>query len=392
MNAYSTEDTIIAYFDGRLTDAEGAELLHRVSISPEIRELFEQHSALREMAVRAVRQTTIAPELEASLFRRIEALHQEEKLPAAFWSIRRLSLTGALAALLLFGVVHSFEFGNSVKPQGVNNSAVKVMPAIQYDRAFVRFDAPSVTMNSKVINGAVAKEARTSVATEPESSHELDREPDIAMQPVPRTIQPADIEIPGHSTSSLESLRSFQGNDEPARFELGVSSPMSGFVAYSNLSPGLFSDVTIRVAYNIDPNNQIGIEATGGGFVKLNTTSTNEKGYTSITGAQVLATSYAEELVYRRREAVGDGLFYVIGGIGGGIYSLGTVFTAELGIQVPFGNRMLGGVSIVADRLHQSGASPSDMVNASSIPAIYSGARAVNTLMGHIEYALSYQF
>src|SRR5438045_3870341 len=110
MKNYQIEDTVIAYLDGRLTDVEGAELLHRVSVSPEIREIYEQHELLRSMSFRAARNVSVAPELEDALFKRINAMQHEEKLPAGFWSMRKISTTAAVIAVALAGLLSSSEF------------------------------------------------------------------------------------------------------------------------------------------------------------------------------------------------------------------------------------------------------------------------------------------
>src|SRR5579872_1131284 len=124
MKVYPIEDTIIDYFDGRLNDAEGAELLHRVSVSPEIRAIFEEHDALRQMAVRAARNISIAPELEEAVFARVAALQEEERLPAGFWSLRRISVAAGVAAIFIAGIVGSLEFQNAgiIRNAGINSA------------------------------------------------------------------------------------------------------------------------------------------------------------------------------------------------------------------------------------------------------------------------------
>ncbi|HET6512918.1 MAG TPA: hypothetical protein VFH43_12040 [Candidatus Kapabacteria bacterium] len=113
----SIEDRIIAYFDGRLTDDESADLLHRVSVSPEIRRIFREHEMLREMAHTAQASTVVRPELEASIFSRIEALAAAEQAPLAepvaqekdrrkravpfFWTRWRIGLAAAVGAFVL---------------------------------------------------------------------------------------------------------------------------------------------------------------------------------------------------------------------------------------------------------------------------------------------------
>src|SRR2546421_10782766 len=98
------EDKIIAYFDGSLSDADSAELLHRVSVSPEIRELFREHEMLRDLAHEAARSVTISPEIESSLFSRIEALSGNvvREKPLLIFS-RRTLVAAVLGLMFLSG-------------------------------------------------------------------------------------------------------------------------------------------------------------------------------------------------------------------------------------------------------------------------------------------------
>src|ERR1700733_11166603 len=106
MKEYQIEDTIVAYFDGRLNDSECAELLHRVSVSPEIREIFQEHEAMRLMSYRAMRNVTVSPELEDAVFARVAALEEtrEKVMPVAFWTLPKISAMAGAAALIAFGV------------------------------------------------------------------------------------------------------------------------------------------------------------------------------------------------------------------------------------------------------------------------------------------------
>lgn len=114
----SIEDRIIAYFDGRLTDDESADLLHRVSVSPEIRRLFREHEMLREVARTAQATAVVRPEVESSLFARIETIAASEATHIAssdaseaerkrriiaplFWTRWRLGLAAATGAFLI---------------------------------------------------------------------------------------------------------------------------------------------------------------------------------------------------------------------------------------------------------------------------------------------------
>ncbi len=396
MKAYPIEDTIIAYFDGQLNDAEGAELLHRVSVSPEIREIFEEHDALRQMAVRAAQRATIAPELEESLFRRIEELQEEETRPIGFWTARRISVAAGTMALILAAMANSFDhFSGS---SSTANAAKAAAIATQFNIASASLESaslgkgspqgrPSIYHTPKIIGGP--ERTRNNAAPADEVA------PALVMRPDPRTADPVGFEVPTGGALRLQSPEDLLNAEGPSRFEVQFSAPMSGFMLPASApSQVFFADQSISVSYNLDERNQVGLRLTRGNFDRLRTVSvpvTNE-GFTSVTGQLAPQVNFTEEIFYRHREPLSSGLFFVVGGVGGGLYSLGNVLSAEIGIQVPFGNRFLGGVSLVADRLHQNGPSPNAMMDASKGPVLYSGSSEYNTLIGNIEYALIYQF
>lgn len=391
MKAYPIEDTIIAYFDGRLNDSEGAELLHRVSVSPEIREIFEAHDALRQMAFRAARNISIPPELEEAVFARVAALQDEERLPVGFWSLRRISAVAGVAAIIIAGIVSSFEFQN-VGTNNAGNHNVKDSYAkeisIQHTIADARFE------NMQWIKHGVQPVYRAAIMQgNPEiPGDNLTVANDISssaitMHPMQAELGVASIQLPSIGHGSFQTLRELPLDEAESKFEAGISSPMSGFSFPGSVpQQGLFSDVTIRVAYNLGEKNQVGVRITDGSFAGV--TPVAGVGYTHM--AMEEQHGYAGELFYRHREPVMDGLFFVTGGAGGGFYSLGTLLSAELGIEVPFGERVLGGVSFVVSRMHQNGSESA--ILSSSTPVIYDGSNVFNSLNGSIEYALTYRF
>ncbi len=393
MKAYPIEDTIIAYFDGRLNDSEGAELLHRVSVSPEIREIFEQHEALRQIALRAAQQTTIAPELEESLFRRIEGLQDEEKLPIGFWTARRLSVMVAAVALILVGFVHSYEFGNS-GTTAASNMAKAVALSTQHSMTGARFETNlpgerSFASISLDRNNRVALEASAPIISPGGMASAEAVPPTITLHPIPRTANIASVQWPSSGGGTLVALRELPMTEASSKFEVSLASPISGGFAVpgSVPQPKLFSDFVMRLGYNLDERNQVGISVTDGSFVGL--TSSAETGFKEVT--MQFQHGYAGTLFYRHREPVAGGLFFVTGGAGGGVYSLGTLLNAELGIEIPFGERLLGGVSLVMSNQHQSG-SKDALMSSTNRPVLYDASNVFNTLNGSIEYALTYRF
>jgi hypothetical protein len=392
------EDSVIAYFDGRLNDGEGAELLHRVSVSPEIRQIFQEHEAMRQMANRAIRSVAVPPAVEEALFQRIGGIERERLLPPVFWSVRRISALAGVAALLIAGVVGTLELrdgglgmltGNSSpvaaanSPLGYTANIVPEMPPFQAAAVTKARQISNVTHTTHVTNvthGSFSDAQPTNLSMP-------DDQP-IALLPASRSSEVARITWPSSEPRTLESLRDITVLDQPYRFEVGISTQWSSFSVPAVVpTEPLFSDFSIRVGYNLDWNDQLGITLTRGTMPGLALISAPGAGFTDVNGQFKMQERYAGELFYQRREAVDHGLFFVSGGVGGGFYSLGTLVSAEAGIEAPFGDRLMGGVSLVVSRMHQN--QPQQNLNE---PVIYDGYNIYNSVSGRIEYSMAYRF
>jgi len=69
-----TEETILNYMDGTLSEDESGELLHQLSVSPEKRVVLEQHIKLRELTSLAQKPVAVPQNLEASMAERFAAI------------------------------------------------------------------------------------------------------------------------------------------------------------------------------------------------------------------------------------------------------------------------------------------------------------------------------
>jgi len=69
-----TEETILNYMDGTLSEDESGELLHQLSVSPEKRVVLEQHIKLRELTAIAQKPTAVPQFLEANMAERFPAI------------------------------------------------------------------------------------------------------------------------------------------------------------------------------------------------------------------------------------------------------------------------------------------------------------------------------
>ncbi len=125
----------------------------------------------------------------------------------------------------------------------------------------------------------------------------------IELLPASRRTEVAHITLPSTEHTTLESLRDIAMVNQATDFELSLASPFSSFGLPANIpQAGLFSDVSVRFAYNFDTKNQIAFKLTRGSFVGLSTISTHENGFTDINGQLLLQQeNYAGELFYQRR-------------------------------------------------------------------------------------------
>jgi hypothetical protein len=69
-----TEEKILDYMDGTLSESESGELLHSLSVSPEKRVVLEQHIKLRELTSLAQKPLTVPQALEANMAERFPAI------------------------------------------------------------------------------------------------------------------------------------------------------------------------------------------------------------------------------------------------------------------------------------------------------------------------------
>jgi hypothetical protein len=405
---YQIEDTIVAYFDGRLNDEDSAELLHRVSVSPEIREIFQEHEAIRVVAYRAARNVAVSPELEESVFARVAALQEksEKILPLAFWTLPRISAIAGAATLIAVGL---FAPWGTSDTNSSNNSLVQGTEMTQVTQGTAMLDGSHVVENA-ILNGrkfsnkigsgnTLSSNNMNSIAdANPVGVIPLQKQADASIEIIPQAAKADRINMPGIGTPqpTLRSLSSLPDADNAPMFEVGLATNlMSGFNEPADVpQTQLLSEFAFRAAYNFDSRNQIGFRLTRVAFPELQTQPANLNGYTLVTGTIGQSQpGFSEEIYYKYRLPINDGLFYLTGSVGGGFYNLGSLLSGELGFEVPVSEKLIGGVSFILSRLHQNG-SQEDVLNANALngPVIYDGANVYNSLAGRFEYGMSYRF
>jgi anti-sigma factor RsiW len=414
--AVPIEESIIAYLDGRLNDADSAELLHRVSVSPEIRQMFQEHEALRQISYRAARNAVVSPELEESLFARIAASEKSRDIvaPVPFWSLPRISAVAATAAIIALALIAPWRT-NDATVNSNRSSVIASVPSGQTGIVPSNSDVTSVTP-SQPVTEVIPKSGNLRIAKASPISSENNNVLADASQPVsvpsktvaetviqivPQPSETKNINMPlvGNPPQTLRSLAGMPDLDKAPMFEIGLATDaMPGFNApadvISQVQPvtSLATEFALRVGLNFDARNQIGLRFTRVAFPDLSVASSTPTGlgYSVANGSFESQVGYAGELFYKHREPIDEGRLYVTGSVGGGVYSLGTLISCELGLEIPVSEKLIGGVSVILSRLHQNGSEQN--ILSGNEPVIYEGYNIYNTLAGRMEYGLSYRF
>lgn len=401
MKVYQIEDTIIAYFDGRLSDTESAELLHRVSVSPEIRDLFAQHEMLRGMATRAARNVSVSPNVEAAVFANVAALQREErrKAPVAFWSMRRGAIVAGALALLAVGVAESYNWSGS--PKTANVAAVEPTQAAGNESIKNPTEAvatlPSVTTvrtlagKDIVMHKAMPAATREAVPVALPYSDPSSADVPIAFAALPRDEQAEHIQPPGIIAHSISDL-AMTPRDDRSRFEIGLASNTQTVWPGNAVAAAPFQDWALHAAYALDEHDLAGLRIEYGMFGSLKVVQGVDPQFTAYTASMTsgLLTTYG--LFYTRREEFDHGRFLVDGSVGAGGYSGGSYLSASAGLRIPIAEHFLAGATVSITRRHQNGQTKQDLLSSQSGPVLYDGPDIHNTLLGRIEYGLSYRF
>lgn len=399
MKVYQIEETIIAYFDGRLSDADSAELLHRVSISPEIRDIFEQHQLLRRMAVRAARNVSVAPQIEDAVFANIAALKAQENRKAigGFWSVKRGAAIAGLALVLGAGIVASLR---SSEPASVPYVAPSRILTVTSDVAVVRAPAQTVTPMPAVHDVAalapMASHANIADAAPVAIATQDDATPSIMLAAEARTGQTERIQPPTVISHSISDLL-VSATDGRSRFEIGLANSAEATAAPQSAANAIqapFDHWAINAAYAIDESNLAGVRVEHGQFNKQTATSADATYYVPTFESVALSALGA---YYEHRESIGHGGFMAAGVLGAGLlsgasYGGGNYITLGLGGRLPIGDHWLAGATVSLTRKHDGGQPKNEVFESASQPVIFDGAEIHNTLITRIEYGLSYRF
>ena len=405
-----SENSIIAYFDGELSDADSAELLHRVSVSPEIRDLFREHEMLRELAHTATTSAVIRPEIESSLFSRIEALAENPvKKKALLVFSRRTAVLAALALVLISG---SLGYVVPKLLSGSSQTALTTLPKAE------NISFPAVSSSPDVISGAksLTRSNRTYKPYKPYKSNmtnvNLTETQNQNTPPILQTISDKPTSLSEiysvnllsdniNSEIGRERHSPFDRKEPPSEsrslFEASLQTS-SGFTYPADAAPiKPFADQRLSIAYHITENNLIGFRLGSGLYQQLgNVVRTSDNGTELLTRSIETKRSFSEEFYFSHLEPIffaGNLLFEF--SLGGGFIPNGFTLDAEAGIRIPFSENFMFGASFGLSRVHSNALSSSAILaseNSSGKPVMLDGTDIHTTLNGRLHYGIIYRF
>jgi hypothetical protein len=404
------EDKIIAYFDGELSDADGAELLHRVSVSPEIRNLFREHEMLREMAHESASAVTISPEIESSLFAKIEALAEKPARKKAVWVFsRRTALVAALALVLISGslgyLVPRMLSGNNSQQvaQTSKNIDMSALPSTQPVAAENNIAQQTISSNRSHESNKAYKSFTTSATSDETPNQNIAiNQPSVSNKAASlveiQQVSPRFQDI--HSGIGGERLSPFdqKGMPEEPRslFEASLQTS-SGFTYPADASPVKpFADQRLSLAYHITENNLIGLRIGSGLYQELgNVTQSFSGGVEVLSRNLETKRSFSEEVFLAHLFPIDFvAPFFLEFAVDGGFVPNGYSVGAEAGVRIPFSENMMFDASFSLSRVH-SNALTSDQILASenaTTPILLESVDIHNTLYGRLHYGLLYRF
>lgn len=400
------EDSIIKYFDGELSDADGAELLHRASVSPEIRRVMREHETLREMAQSASRTVMISPAMEANLFAKISSLAPTAPIrkEAAVFIIKRRTVGYAAALLLLIGVALAPMLISSKGSSPSNGAAVlaKSEPLVLLG-GNDRTDVTDMTHKSYVSHGTrnnTSDIAQPSIDDESPSGAPLDK---VSDQNVAELHEASLINIPsdisGEQTSPLR-LQSLRGNEDAyGKLELSLQTA-SGFTSPADASPiKPFADERISVGYHLSRWDIVGARLGSGLFQQLSDPiRTEEFGMPTVSRVLETKRNFSGEVFYTRLVPLWfDTPLLAQFSVDAGIIPGGYTFSGEAGLRLPISSSLMFDLGFALQSVHSNAPTQSEMFaqekNESGQPFLLVPSSDIHkTLNGKFHYGILYTF
>lgn len=434
MNHYPIEDTIIAYFDGRLSDEESAELLHRVSVSPEIRQVFREQEMLRDFATTAARNVSVRPEVESALFSRIAAMQEEERIAAAPLvsasknvGMRRGALAALLLVLLAAGTALHYGGSGEKSPtapasRSINGSTASQSASVaaEASQSAATNSVSSTASQSMITDAPVAMASGNTLRARNQGLQNTTRSSasiaagspgiqqtstnDPAVSVVSTDIIDGNITALGSRDANMSAvlepdqflhahLMASDLSESYSRFELGweTSTGFNSPADRGSVAP--LSEQRVHAGYFVGAHDQVGLRLTSGLYQTL--TESRSVGlagsYAAISRSNEAVRQFGEEVYYLHRFDIGG--LMLDGSAAAGLLDAGWSATIEASVKWPLSSHLLTGVSFSLSRVHSNAPTAQDLMGEeTSMPVIVSGSDVRNTLNGRIQYGLSYRF
>ena len=406
------EDKIISYFDGELSDADSAELLHRVSISPEIRDLFREHEMLRSLAREATHSIMIRPEVEANIFSRVEALAgSQTREKAMFVFSRRTAMALALAIILISGSLGYFVpkifSGNqqaTASNQIIQSHDIVQEPPVQspINSTFAPKE-PSIAYNSNRLGKSTYRtdksysSDRTSdpLVTDNNTILTTDKDPELlSINPLVAKAENIQSNIGSERHSPFDQI--IYPSESRQLFDISLQTS-SGFTYPADQSPVKpFADQRLSIAYHLTENNLVGIRIASGLYQQLGTSSrTTSYGTVYLDRTMQSVRSFSEELYLSHLVPVFIGApFFLEFTVDAGIIPNGSFYGTEAGIRIPISENIMFDGAFALSRIHSNVPTSDQLLSSenSGKPVILSGPDVHTTLNGRLYYGLLYKF
>lgn len=438
----SVEDRIIAYFDGRLTDDESAELLHRVSISPEIRRVFREHEMLREMARTAQSSVVVRPEVEASLFARIEAIAESERtaraVPPLFLARWRRSLTLA-AGVVLVGAAAWLAPGLLNDDQGrpttgtfspatssdarVSDGAaaedrIGASPSAELTQQGTGSDgtaatnatrlAPEITTHTADVTKSTIKvrALEASAGTASEQSKPVDatltQESSLSTATISevRDLKAASIgALIGGERGITPVFNKLEADLESMpRFEATLETS-TGFVHPANeASIDPLSEVRLSLGYRVHDNIVLGVRGGSGNYLMPQEATQQDMGHYIAVTREVATARYFNVggfVTGRMYSVLSSAMMGDLTLGAGWIPEDGYAVSLEAGLKIPVISSTFVALSAGLTRVHSNATDMQQILDTAPLsadPVMVEGSDVKNTLVGRIHVGLTYQF
>ena len=418
------EDTIIRYFDGALSDADGAELLHRASVSPEIRRVMHEYEMLHEMAQNASRAVMVSPAVEASLFAKITSLAPSAPLrkEAAVFIVKRRTVGYAAALLLLIGIALAPMLISSNENVGrdahmrvstdAKSTSEPLTLASQNNNALLSEPVQHSTITNVAVSNKNA--APLSVRSSSHSNgakvdfNESTKAPSVSTIDAASDQSIADIhevalrsnssEITGEQISPLR-LQTLRGNeDEYGKLELSLQTA-SGFTSPADASPiKPFADERISLGYHLSRWDIVGARLGSGLFQQLSDPIHTER-YGMTTVSRVLETkrNFTGEAFYTRLVPLWfDTPLLAQFSVNVGVIPGGYTFSGEAGLRLPISSSLIFDLGFALQSVHSTAPTVSEIFaqekNVDGQPFLLQSSDVHRTLNGKLHYGILYTF